>query len=153
MDQARRQHLQRLDSVWVERPVFLITICTLDRQRVLAEAAMASVVVQALQRIAAVRGWRVGRYVLMPDHIHFFCGPGSGDDLSRFVGGFKQESTRRAWEVGWRGRLWQREFFDQVLRDDDVYEEKWWYVRNNPVRAGLCQTHEEWPWQGEIGVV
>jgi putative transposase len=89
----------------------------------------------------------------MPDHIHFFCTPATECDLSRFVGGFRQESTRRAWEAGWQGKLWQREFFDRLLRGDESYERKWLYVRDNPVRAGLCQRPDEWRWQGELGVL
>ena len=41
-------------------------------------------------------------------------------------------------------------FFDHVLRSDESYSEKWNYVRNNPVRAGLVQNADDWPYAGEI---
>jgi len=41
-------------------------------------------------------------------------------------------------------------FFDHVLRNEESYEEKWHYVRENPVRAGLVKDREEWPFWGEI---
>jgi hypothetical protein len=41
-------------------------------------------------------------------------------------------------------------FFDHVLRSDESYLEKWNYVRENPVRAGLAKSAEQWPYQGEI---
>jgi len=44
--------------------------------------------------------------------------------------------------------LWQREFFDHVLRSDEGYAEKWDYVRENPVRAGLVRSPNEWPYFG-----
>jgi hypothetical protein len=36
-----------------------------------------------------------------------------------------------------------------VLRGAESYEEKWWYVRDNPVRAGLVDRWEDWPHCGE----
>ena len=49
--------------------------------------------------------------------------------------------------------VWQREFFDHVLRSEESYAEKWRYVRDNPVRAGLVSRAEEWKLQGEIEVL
>jgi hypothetical protein len=54
---------------------------------------------------------------------------------------------------GQRPRLqhrWQREFFDHLLRSEESYDQKWNYVRENPVRAPLTQSADEWPWAGEI---
>jgi hypothetical protein len=36
------------------------------------------------------------------------------------------------------------------LRSVESYSQKWDYVKENPVRAGLVKTSDEWPWQGEI---
>jgi hypothetical protein len=45
---------------------------------------------------------------------------------------------------------WQKDFFDHVLRSDESYSEKWQYMRQNPVRAGLVEKPEDWEFQGEI---
>jgi putative transposase len=45
---------------------------------------------------------------------------------------------------------WQKTFFDHVLRNSESYADKWEYVSENPVRAGLVQRAEDWPFQGEI---
>jgi putative transposase len=49
--------------------------------------------------------------------------------------------------------LWQPGFFDHVLRNDESYSQKWEYVRENPVRAGLVARADEWPYQGELVVI
>jgi hypothetical protein len=36
------------------------------------------------------------------------------------------------------------------MRSAESYEEKWTYVRENPVRAGLVKRSTDWPFQGEI---
>jgi putative transposase len=45
---------------------------------------------------------------------------------------------------------WQKGFFDHVLRSEDSYSEKWDYVRENPVRAGLAKEWKLWPFLGEV---
>ena len=47
---------------------------------------------------------------------------------------------------GERGELWQARFFDRALRTVKEYNEKIEYIHLNPVKAGLVQQPEEWPW-------
>jgi len=93
----------------------------------------------------------------MPDHIHFFCAGGAGagaSPLSRFVGAFKEWTAKRICRsLGMSPPVWQREFFDHVLRSHESYADKWLYVRENPVRAGLAHTAEAWPYAGEMEVL
>jgi len=49
--------------------------------------------------------------------------------------------------------IWQRGFFDHVLRNDESYGHKWNYVRENPVRAGLVTKADDWPYSGEIVLI
>ncbi len=97
-------------------------------------------------------GWAVGRYVIMPDHVHFFCRPEPGArKLSEFIGAWKSWTSRRINALGGPRSatpataiaLWQREFFDHLLRSNESYSEKWNYVFDNPVRAGLVSKAQE----------
>jgi len=45
---------------------------------------------------------------------------------------------------------WQKGFFDHILRSGEAYSQKWDYVRENPVRAGLVTDWREWPFLGEV---
>ena len=47
-------------------------------------------------------------------------------------------------------KLWQRDFWDTQMRAREHYDEKWSYVRMNPVRKGMAGAPEEWLYQGEI---
>ena len=62
------------------------------------------------------------------------------------------QDERLAWAAvsdrGYNYGLWQRELF--VLRSNESYSEKWNYVFDNPVRAGLVSTAQEWKYAGEI---
>jgi hypothetical protein len=46
--------------------------------------------------------------------------------------------------------LWQREYFDHVLRSGESYAQKWDYVRENPVRAGLVTSWDHWRYVGRV---
>ena len=98
----------------------------------------------------------------MPDHVHFFCSNKQGidepdqKDLSKFMQQWKQWTAKRIFRenqieiIGDKPPLWQKEYFDHLLRSEESYIQKWEYVRENPVRKGLVKQSEDWPWQGEI---
>ena len=92
----------------------------------------------------------VGRYVIMPEHVHFFVRGGPEFRLSRWVGLLKQALAKAAKLSAAKKQVWQEGFFDHLLRSDESYAQKWEYVRENPVRAGLVKFAQDWPYQGEI---
>ena len=103
---------------------------------------------------AAGRGIAVGRYVIMPDHVHLFVRfPLEGMTLPRWIQGLRVVLGKALLEQRRDKPYWQAGFFDHVLRGNESYEEKWAYVVNNPVRAGLVATAEDWPYHGEVGVI
>ena len=151
------KHLRRLDRIWLDAPIYFVTTCTRNRRRVLARDEVARILIEEWRAAHHHHGWAIGRYVIMPDHVHFFSRPELGaKPLSEFVGSWKSYTSRKINALA-RPRstptattLWQREFFDHVLRSDESYSEKWNYVRDNPVRAGLVSSTDDWPHAGEI---
>jgi putative transposase len=93
----------------------------------------------------------VGRYVIMPNHIHLFVVvPPEGITLQKWIQGLRSVIGKNLLTLGFQKPYWQQGFFDHVLRNRESYSLKWEYVRKNPVRAGLCKTADDWPYQGEI---
>jgi putative transposase len=113
---------------------------------------MASILVEEWKSARARHGWAVGRYVIMEDHVHFFCRAElNAKQLSHFVQRWKEWTAKQILRKHpATAPIWQPEFFDHVLRSSESYSQKWAYVRENPVRAGLVQTSDDWHWQGEI---
>ena len=145
------QHLRRLSQVWLEDPLYFVTTCTWKRRPVLATPNVAEVLIGEWRDARDRHGWAVGRFVIMPDHVHFFCSGGRETSLSEFMRSWKQWTSKRTSKLlNLRAPLWQDEFFDHVLRSSESYGAKWDYVRENPVRAGLIVRPDDWPWQGEI---
>ena len=55
--------------------MYFITACVAGREAVLANQATADILVGEWKGIRERHGWAIGRYVIMPDHVHFFCAP------------------------------------------------------------------------------
>ena len=139
----------RLDLIYFNKLVYFVTFATRDRK----SSPSLDRVHLALQQYAhcAITKFNValGRYVMMPDHVHLFVRGGQNFTLSSWIGGLK-----RAMSVTLElPKLWQPGFFDHILRSDESYGEKWNYVRENPVRAGLVKSPGDWPYQGEIVLI
>ena len=94
----------------------------------------------------------VGRYVIMADHVHLFVRGPDNFQLGPWVGILKQALEKHIAVTG-KSPIWQRGFFDHVLRSDESYAQKWNYVRENPVRAGLLTNADDWPYSGEIVLI
>jgi putative transposase len=99
----------------------------------------------------AATSWLVGRYVIMPDHIHLFCAPAETEarPLMQWVSYWKSLAAQK-WPDAGATPIWQRHFWDTQLRRDESYEAKWQYVVENPVRHGLVISTVDWPYQGVL---
>jgi len=144
--------LRRLAQVWIDHPLYFITTCLKNRRRLLADRRTAGILVREWKLTGESYGWHVGSYVIMPDHVHFFCSNDlEAKPLSTFVGKWKERTSKKVGtKFPHRSMKWQRGFFDHVLRSSESYSEKWDYVRNNPVRADLVESPEDWPYWGVI---
>ena len=146
------KHLRRLQRVWIDWPIYFITTCTFKRRAILVSKEVAAMLIDEWLDAHSRHGWAIGRYVIMPNHVHFFCSAELGDKpLPIFMQRWKGWTSKRiARELKLSGRVRQEEFSDHVLRSSESYSQKWDYVKENPVRAGLVQSSFEWPWQGEV---
>lgn len=144
------QRLRRLDRIFPRTPIYFITACTDKRRPLLANDAVHENF-QNFAEFGQERGAWVGAYVIMPDHLHFFV---AFDDremlLHRWMKSLKNAISKTLRSRHVPAPHWQKGFFDHVLRSGESYEEKWHYVRENPVRAGLAAVWSEWPYRGEI---
>jgi REP element-mobilizing transposase RayT len=142
---------QRLELLYSSvRPFYFVTFNTHSRTYLLARNEIHNAF-WSFSEGALKYDIAVGRFVIMPDHIHLFVAfPMTGLTLSEWIGALKTVVGKQLLRLGIQKPHWQEGFFDHVLRNAESYSQKWDYVRMNPVRAGLCQEAEDWPYQGEI---
>jgi putative transposase len=149
---GRKHPIHQLVHERFERPIIVfVTVCTKDRKAILANTAAHDLVLSAWKEADS---WQVGRYVVMPDHVHLFCAPQLliPKPLQTWIG-FWKSLVARQWLKQNEAPIWQRHFWDTQLRRGESYDQKWDYVVANPVRAGLVTRTEDWPYQGEMNVL
>ncbi|MEM7145203.1 MAG: hypothetical protein AAF591_08700 [Verrucomicrobiota bacterium] len=83
--------------------------------------------------------WTASLAILMPDHLHALLSFPEQPGLKTTIRNWKRylAKTHRI--------VWQEDFFDHRIRDDNSLREKWFYILNNPVRKSLCESPEDWP--------
>jgi YbgC/YbaW family acyl-CoA thioester hydrolase len=91
--------------------------------------------------------------VVMPDHVHLLLIPKEPYSLSRIMKGIKGVTARKInLARGTAGKIWQDECWDRIVRDDKEFEEKLQYMADNPVKAGLATSIEEYDsWYCNLG--
>mgnify|MGYP001552127165 CR=1 FL=1 len=98
------------------------------------------------------RRYQLHAAVIMPDHVHLLLTPlrdekGWPYGLPAILKALKGTSARSVNKLsGSWGPVWQEESFDHVVRTQESFEEKVEYIRQNPVRRGLVQRPEDYPW-------
>src|SRR5437868_8803803 len=108
-------------DLWIEFPIYFVTACTFRRRPMLARDAVAAILVDELRGARERHGWVIGSYVVMPDHMHFFCAPEyDGKTLTDFMREWKSWTSRRVNALRPRPTtaattLCQREFFRSHL--------------------------------------
>ena len=149
---TNRRRPPRLSQLYSSvRPFYFLTFNTYKRRPILVSKDSHETFRSFCLRAESDHGIAVGRYVLMPDHVHLFVAfPPDDFTLRKWTQSLRSVVGKKLLETGHQKPRWQEGFFDHVLRSGESYAQKWEYVRMNPVRAGLCATSEEWPYQGEI---
>jgi len=85
-------------------------------------------------------------YCLMPNHVHLITTPTTKEGLHKAIGEAHRRYTRMInFRKKWRGYLWQGRFASFPM--DDIYMFRAArYIEMNPVRAGLVDSPEDYPW-------
>jgi REP element-mobilizing transposase RayT len=127
---------------------YFLTLCTAERRKWFADAALVDQVRSQLSQSAVDHRFAIPAHCLMPDHVHLFAeGTALESDLRRFVSSFKQKSGFR-FSKERAARLWQDGYHDRILREEEGTLAVVRYILENPVRAGLVANFSDYPYSG-----
>ena len=127
------------------------TVCIKDRCPAFTDHSMVDIFVDILGDVANTAKCMVPVYCFMPDHQHLVLhGLCPESDLWRAIVQYKQKTGY--WLSRHRpGTMWQKDFYDHIIRKDESLLKQVRYVLDNPVRKGLVRSWEEYPFTGAIG--
>ena len=90
-------------------------------------------------------------FTLMPDHAHLlFIGGSESSDVLAAMEYFKWR-TGSQFTAKKMAVRWQKDFYDDILTGPESWAAIARYIALNPIRAGLCEEPEEWPYTGSVG--
>jgi REP element-mobilizing transposase RayT len=140
---------RRLPHLQCDDRQHFVTFCT-DRRWTLSERVRPIVLECCLHDNGAKFDLRVA--IVMPDHVHMIFMPLVNQrameiySLGEIMDAVKGASAHRVNKaLGRKGRVWQAESFDHVLRSSESLDAKIVYLLENPVRAGLVSDWTEYP--------
>jgi putative transposase len=127
-----------------------VTMCCKDRNPIFRNDDRAAWIVEMLRSESILNHYLVDAYCVMPNHMHFLVlGNAPTSSLLAFAKSFKQK-TAYAYQQETGLRLWQKNYYDHVLRASEKSKEVAAYIWLNPVRKGLCKNFEEYPFSGSF---
>ncbi len=145
-DVARPQRIRAFD--YIGRHRYFVTFCTLNRRPVFVNADLVASVQSHFLAQAARFACAIVAYCFMPDHVHLLIeGLTDDSDIRAFVAIAKQKS---GFDFAARDghRLWQKGYYERVLREEEVSTDIIRYILANPVRSGLVAEPVEYPFWG-----
>jgi len=133
-----------------------VTFCCYHRRPLLSTDEIRRIFESALERVRRSYRLCVYGYVIMPEHVHLLLSEPQQGTLADALKSLKQGISRRgigklplkpkAGLSGPPGHFWQKRYYDFNIRNYAQFVEKLRYVHRNPVKRGLCDRPEEWPW-------
>ena len=141
---------------------YFVTICTQNREKLFGEIVGATlcgrpnntdklIVKWLLELENKFKGVKIDEYIVMPNHIHFIIkrtgdhigstGAHTGSPLRDIIGWFKTMTTNEYIAgvkdgrfMPFKGRLWQRNYYEHIIRNYDDYINIADYIQNNPLK-------------------
>ena len=144
---------------YVPGGTYFFTVKTLDRQPVLTQERFRTALRQAIIEVRSMLPFESIAWVLLPDHLHTIWRlPETDADFSLRWSLIKQRVTRqftdgtiaapvtRSRQNRREGAIWQRRFWEHLIRDDTDLERHVDYIHYNPVKHGYVPRVADWPY-------
>ncbi len=124
---------------------YFITASTFQKQQLLQSDRMAGLFLNVLLSYRSQEKYLLHEFALLPDHFHLLITPLSTLErtLQLIKGGFSFRAKR---ELGFKGEIWEKSFYDRRVRDWEEYSAFRQYIHRNPVKSGLVAVAEEYPY-------
>ncbi|MBO5837322.1 MAG: transposase [Oscillospiraceae bacterium] len=151
MELPQRKRLRLQDFDYSQNGAYFITVCTRDRKKILSDIVGddAHIVPKPCGKVVEkyiCNVPEITKYVIMPNHIHMLIEIGSGTmwassptsgKVASIVRSIKTLTTK---EIG--ASVFQRSYYDHIIRNEQDYLEIWRYIDENPVKWQLDEFYE-----------
>ncbi len=124
---------------------YFVTFCTAERRPWLAQPPARDLALTTLRSLHTSGDARIHAATIMPDHVHLLFTLGHRLTLPQVIGSWKSTLRKNLPLPDVPQPLWQANYFEHRLRNDESAERYAWYLFMNPYLAGLISTDRTWP--------
>lgn len=143
---------------------YFVTICSCDRKMLFSGIIVGEGLAPPVTRLSAIgiiieeqlhlltirySCLTIENYVIMPNHIHILLmlendsgGASPSPTLHDLICAFKSLVTRSCRQKGFQHNIWQRSYYEHIVRNEDDYKNIWLYIDNNPAHWAEDQYYE-----------
>jgi putative transposase len=126
--------------------IFFATTKTSMGKRLLQSERNATLLIDTLRSLVGEHRFKLHDFVVMPDHVHLLIEVGNDMTIEKAMQLIKGRfSYRLSYEFGYKGEVWQRGFTEVQVMNNQSLEAHRAYIAENPVKAGLAASREEYP--------
>ncbi len=129
---------------------YFITASSFQKSSLFQSDRMARLLVEVLLHYREQKKYLLHEFVLMPNHFHLLITPTlSLERALQFIkGGFSYRAKK---ELGFGGEIWEKSFYDHRIRNLVEYERCRNYIHQNPVKRGLSESADSYPYSSASG--
>jgi putative transposase len=136
---------------------YFFTIVTYNREKIFINPSHAALLKNSFEQIRIRHPFEIDAFVILPDHLHCMLTLPQGDaryplrmrmiksHFSRKYPGGSPESSSSRIAKGEKA-VWQRRYWEHLIRDEEDYARHVEYIHYNPVRHGLAKSPRDWQW-------
>ncbi|MBI5970194.1 MAG: transposase [Deltaproteobacteria bacterium] len=142
---------------WQKGGCYFFTVVTHERHPILTIPENVDRLRAAFDHIRRKRPFEIDGIVILPDHIHCIWQLPEDDDdfptrwrlikhyFSRLCKGFDGAASSQSRQSKDEKAIWQRRYWEHLVRDEDDWQRHMDYIHYNPVKHGLVDSSAKWP--------
>ncbi|OGW84406.1 MAG: hypothetical protein A2987_02275 [Omnitrophica bacterium RIFCSPLOWO2_01_FULL_45_10] len=125
---------------------YFVTSITYEREPIFLNAKMCDIMLITMEYFKLLLDYKIFAYCVMPDHVHFIIQPVGKYNLSYIMQMIKGSFSRKINKIRDKnGKIWQKRFYDEGIRDAAMLMQKIEYIHNNPLRKKLVGSLGDYP--------
>ena len=128
--------------------VFITAVCY-QREPFLKPQSSKRLLLEVLNDVKQVQPFQMLAYVILDDHFHWMIKPSEGESFSKIMQSVKLKFTNRYKKLHTQNNkvsTWQKRFWDHVIRDEEDLKRHLDYIHYNPIKHGLVNTLNQYPY-------
>ena len=134
--------------------VYFATTDTWERHALFINTLLANIVVEQIVSCRDRGFYKLHAFVLMPDHLHVLVTPSDETTIEKAMQMIKSGSAHKiGTEKPQQFPIWHRGFHDRWIKDAEQFWKAKSYIEQNPVKARLAETPEEYSWSSASGKI